>query len=282
MLGRRNRDAGPRTRWAAQGAVRPCSTIHAVRPRSSSRQPRAPSAASRANTVTQSRVRHAGTTPVVGTSPIVGLTPTIPVQRGGHPARSCRVGAERDVDDARARRPRRSGARPSRDARRVPRAAHGAERACACPRVPLRTGRGWSCRSRRLRHPRSRATAGASKFGRNANARDPAVVSKPATSILSFTATTLPRERQPPHHSGHGDRSRRLRSAPPTHRAAESTPRAGRPRRGARMHASPGRRRSHLPRDDVRANRCAMLDGKRGGGTRDREPCAVRSLQVCR
>jgi hypothetical protein len=38
---------------------------------------------SRANTVTQSSVRHAGTTPVVGISPKVGFTPTTPFSAAG-------------------------------------------------------------------------------------------------------------------------------------------------------------------------------------------------------
>ena len=109
-------------------------------------------ARSAAKTLTQSSVRHAGTTPSTGTSPNVGLSPTMPLEGGRHAARAGGVGAEREVGDPERDRDRRAGARAARRRGRA-----GARRA------PRRTGSG--CRRARWRtgqvrlaeHDRARA-----------------------------------------------------------------------------------------------------------------------------
>ena len=145
----------------------------------------------RANSVTQSMLRQAGTTPSVGSRPGVGLSPTIPLNAAGtrpEPAVS--------VPSARSTSPSATAtAEPELD---PPETYAGSTALRTAPyglRVPTSPVANWS----RLVVPstsapaaRSRATTGASASGLYAYAGQPAVVGSPATSMLPLTATSLP------------------------------------------------------------------------------------------
>ena len=121
-----------------------------------------PASSDRANTVTQSCDRQAGTTPVFGTSPFVGLTPTrLPSAAGTRPEPAVSVPSAKSTMPERDRRggPAR---RAAGDPRRVPGVPDRAEGRCGCRPGRWRTGRGSSCR----RRPRRRRAAGRRRWRR--------------------------------------------------------------------------------------------------------------------
>jgi hypothetical protein len=141
--------------------------------------------------VTTSIERHAGTTPVVGTMPTVGLIPTIPLSAAGtrpEPAVSVpsamltRLSATATAD-------------PELDPPEIRSGRHACRTGPCGLRVPTRPVANWSrfvLPTTIAPAPRSRATAVASASGRYPNAGQAAVVGKPATSMLSLTATSTP------------------------------------------------------------------------------------------
>ena len=86
-------------------------------------------------------MRQAGTTPAVGIEPSGRLDPDDALERGRHPARAGRVGAEREVDHARAPPPPPT---PSSTRRRCARARRGRARADTGERVPTSPVANWS------------------------------------------------------------------------------------------------------------------------------------------
>ena len=165
------------------------------------------------------------------------LQPDDVVEARRHAARAGGVGAERERHVAARDRDGRSRARAAADALGVER-VRPRRTASACRRGRSRTGRGWSCRRRR-RRPRSAAHGGACGGGDVANAGHAAVVGRPATSMLSFTANGTPKSGIV---VGARPRSRSARRALRAHRSGARC-RDGRPVRSTRRRASVSRRR---------------------------------------
>jgi hypothetical protein len=145
---------------------------------------------------TQSSDRHAGTTPLVLTSPRVGFRPTSPLNAAGtrpEPAVS--------VPNAKLAWPRATAtAEPELDPPEMYRASKAEEHAPYGVRVPTSPVANWS----RLVFPITiapsairRSTAWAWRCGKYENSGQPAVVGRPATSMLSFTANGTPKSAPP-------------------------------------------------------------------------------------
>ena len=224
-----DRGAGPRSRPARRaGAARRATTGPARRARPSRRARRARSPTSRAKTDTQSRLRHAGTTPRVLSRPRVGFSPAMPLHTAGtRPDPAVSVPRANGTDPSAT-----TTAEPELD---PPLTSLGSTTLTHAPygvRAPTRPVANWS----RFVLPigtapasTRRSTTAADSPGVRANAGQAAVVGTPATSMLSFTANGTPPS---------GRSAPRARSARPTTSSRGRTEiHAGGPSSRARSHA---------------------------------------------
>ena len=127
----------------------------------------------------------------------VGFRPDDVAEGRRHAAGPGGVGAQRERHDPGRHRARRAGRRSARHAQLDRTRCAACRTGSACPPGRWRTGRGWSCPAASRRHP-----AGAARPARwcRRYRRTPgqaAVVGRPATSMLSFTANGTPQSGRP-------------------------------------------------------------------------------------